>query len=131
MRTICLPAVLAAAMLYQITLPARADWQLAIDETLERRCFGAEEDRAMRERLIYAARFAACPRFPPIAEKWQLATMPLDGVRLSDASAECVAYVERSWRRMVALARFDGVAALAAFCDVAREWRDLPSAERR
>ena len=96
------------------------DW---MDHALEARCFG-DDDRAYRERLIYAGRFMACPGFSGIASKWQLAPMPLDGIPFRDNIAECHQYAERSWRRMVTLANGEGPRAVAALCEHAKGWRD-------
>ena len=100
-------------------------WQ---NDELEQRCFGDDDAQleVYRQRLIYAGRYVGCPGFSPIATAYEAAPMPLDGLKLADGSAACRDYVERSWRQMVALARFEGARGVATFCRHATGWRDSP-----
>lgn len=123
-----LAALCALALL---PLAARAQGTVSLawqDYELEQRCFGDDDAqlRVYRQRLIYAGRYAGCPGFSPIAKVYELAPMPLDGVKLADSSATCRDYLERSWRQMVALARIEGARAVATFCKHAKGWRDSP-----
>jgi hypothetical protein len=100
-------------------VPARAQWSWAAASTeaaLEERCFIEDDDSPFKIRVLYAARFLACPTFSPIGAQQQLAPMPLHGIRFRESSRACKDYVERSWRGMAALAKFErgGTADLCA-----------------
>jgi hypothetical protein len=103
--------------------PAAAGSYLdALDPTLEQQCF-ADERAAVRDRMIYAARFVACPDFSELPAKFRTLPMQADHIKLRADSAACRAYLERSWRQMVALAQASPEGR-GAFCRAAQQRRD-------
>jgi hypothetical protein len=103
--------------------PATAGSYLdAIEPALEQQCF-ADEAAAVRDRVIYAGRFMACPDFSELPAKYRTLPMQADHIKLRADTAACRAYLERSWRQMVALAQAspDG---RSAFCRAAQQRRD-------